>query len=549
MGDSKKKKKLPNLSDKRTTYLTLILLCLINISCVKQINLYEPDDDEEGNKSETPDVVERVEDLKIESLTLRPEENEFIYGNVDFSPNDDKTVWTATIKNYQADLSRLKVAFKAVADHITVGDVRQISGETVNDFRKEVVFRLYTIYNEYRDFTLSVTNPSDSYSGFPVLALMTEDKKPVDSKDDWVTGRVVFDPQQSEYVSYSGTMSIKGRGHNSWGQPKKPYNIKLPEKASFMGMNTNKRWSLLANASDRTLLRNRVAYHIGRLTQLPWTPDTRFVDVILNGEFVGNYLLTEQIRVGKNRVNITEAKEGMTPEQVGYLLELDRYVEENYFYTQRRQLPVNIKEPDEKLLTSAQKEYISNYMNEIETLLYGKDNIDVAYRDLIDIDTFIDWWIVIELTENRDTRLPGSCHMYKDAGKKICAGPLWDFDLTTFLGSTNSFMLYDYEVDLNDPQYTSRNLWYKKLFTDPVFKARAKERWNQYKSLFETVGDFIDDEKSTIEKSATRNWEIWTINDGSTNRDESLSWEDAVQKLKKNYNARLDWLDKQINQW
>ena len=97
MGDSKKKK-LPNLSDKRTTYLTLILLCLINISCVKQINLYEPDDDEEGNKSETPDVVERVEDLKIESLTLRPEENEFIYGNVDFSPNDDKTVWTATIR-------------------------------------------------------------------------------------------------------------------------------------------------------------------------------------------------------------------------------------------------------------------------------------------------------------------------------------------------------------------------------------------------------------------------------------------------------------------
>lgn len=547
MNDSKKK--LPGLLSSKTTCLTLILLCLINMSCVKQINLYESGDDEEGNKSETPDVVERVEDLKIESLALRPEENECIYGNVDFSPNADKTVWTAIIKNYQTDLSKLKVTFKAVADHITVGGVKQISGETANDFRKEVVFRLYTVHNEYRDFTLSVTNPSDSYSGFPVLALMTEDKKPVDSKDNWVPGRIVFDPQQSEYTSYSGSMNIKGRGHNSWGQPKKPYNIKLPEKASFMGMNANKRWSLLANASDRTLLRNRVAYHIGRLTQLPWTSDTRFVDVILNGEFVGNYLLTEQIRVGKKRVNITEAKEGMSPEQVGYLLELDRYVEENYFYTQRRQLPVNIKEPDEKLLTPAQKEYISSYMNEIETLLYGKVSIDVAYRDLIDIDTFIDWWIVIELTENRDTRLPGSCHMYKDAGKKICAGPLWDFDLTTFLGSTNSFMLYDYEVDLNDPQYANRSLWYKKLFTDPVFKARAKERWNQYKSLFETVGDFIDDEKSAIEKSATRNWEIWTINDGSTNRDESLSWEDAVQKLKKNYKTRLDWLDTQINQW
>lgn len=533
-------------------YMTLLLLCLINTACIKQVNLYQPNDEdkeEEGGGTDVPDIVERVEDLKIESLMLRPDENEFIYGNVEFTSNADKTHWTATIKNYQADLSQLKVVFKAVADHITVGNVRQVSGETPNDFRKDVTFRLYTAYDEYRDFTLSVENPTDSYSGFPVLAIMTKDQKAVDSKEDWVEGRVVLDPQQSDYTLYSGTMNIKGRGHNSWGQPKKPYNVKLSEKASLMGMNKHKRWSLLANAGDRTLMRNRVAYHLGRLTELPWTSDTRYVDVILNGEFVGNYLLTEQIRVDKNRVNITEAKEGMSPEEVGYLLEFDRYVEENYFYTKRRQLPVNIKDPDEDILTPAQKEYISDYVDQVETLLYGKDEIDTAYRDWIDIDTFIDWWIVIELTENRDTKLPGSCHMYKDAGGKLCAGPLWDFDLTTFLGSTHSFMQYDYEVDLNDPNYTNRNLWYKKLFTDPVFKARAKERWNQYKPLFDEVGNFIDEEKNYIGRSATRNWEIWTIEEKGSNLDELLTWEEAVQRLKENYFTRLNWLDKQINQW
>ena len=297
-------------------YLMLVLLCLISVSCVKQINLYQADDDEKkednnnnNNVPDDPDIVDRVEDLKIESLTLRPEENEFIYGNVDFESNSDKTEWTATIKNYQADLSQLKVVFKAVADHITVGDVKQVSGETVNDFRKEVIFRLYTTNNEYRDFKLSVVNPADSFSGFPILALMTENGQKVESKDTWVAGRVVLDPQQSDYPAFSGTMNIKGRGHNSWGQPKKPYNVKLADKTPLMGMNKHKRWSLLANASDRTLLRNRVAYHIGRLTQLPWTSDTRYVDVIMNGRFVGNYLLTEQIRVDKNRVNITEAKE------------------------------------------------------------------------------------------------------------------------------------------------------------------------------------------------------------------------------------------------
>lgn len=528
-------------------YLTLLVLCLVSISCIKQVNLYQPEDEEEEKKDPVY-VVENVEDLKIEYLMLRPDENEFIYGKVIFEPNNDKTVWTATIKNYQANLSQLKVVFKAVADHITVGNVKQVSGETPNDFRKEVVFRLYTVHNEYREFTLSVVNPSDSYSGFPVLALITEDEKAVDSKDNWVPGRMVFDPQQSDYTLQSETMNIKGRGHNSWGQPKKPYNIKLSNKVSFMGMNKHKRWSVLANAGDRTLLRNRVAYHIGRLTKLAWTPDTRYVDVILNGKFVGNYLLTEQIRVDKNRVNITEAEEGMKPEEVGYLLEFDRYVEDNYFYTKRRQLPVNIKDPDEDLLTPAQKEYIANYVDEVEALLYDKDKIDIAYRNMIDIDTFIDWWIVTELTENRDTRLPGSCHMYKDAGGKLCAGPLWDFDLTTFLGNTRSFMHYDYEVDLSAPVDANRSLWNKKLFTDPVFKARAKERWNQYKSSFETISDFIDHEKDVIKTSATRNWELWEIGQGS-NKDELLSWEDAVQRLKENYNIRLNWLDKQINQW
>lgn len=525
----------------RLWVLSCVLL-FIFCSCTHRLNKNEPNNDDSSS------LVEQVEDLKIESLMLRPEENEFIYGNVVFISNADGSEWTAKIENYQTDLSQLKVVFNVVADSVTVNGVAQESGITVNDFTHKVIFRLYTVHGEYRDFTLVLTNPSDSYSGFPVLALMTEDGKEVDSKEIWVAGRMVFDPQQSDYKSYAGSMEIKGRGHNSWGQPKKPYNIKLSEKISLMGMNKHKRWVLLANAGDRTLLRNRVAYRLGRLTQLPWTPDTRYVDVILNGMFVGNYLLAEQIRVDKNRVNITDAEPGMAPEQVGYLLEFDRYVEESYFYTQCRQLPVNVKNPDEELLTSAQKTYISDYINNLESLLYDSEKVNVAYRDLIDINTFIDWWIVVELTENRDTKLPGSCYMYKDAGGKLCAGPLWDFDLTTFLGGTHEFMQYDYEVDLKDPIYTNRNLWYKRLFSDPEFKARAKERWMQYKATFETIGAFIDTESNVIATSAIRNWEIWTIGSGS-NKDELLSWEEAVERLKINYSKRLAWLDEQIKQW
>lgn len=450
-----------------------LLMAVVLISCIDKPDTSSGKEDG-GDDGGDDTSVEKVEDLKIHSLTIRPEENEYIYAPVSFTSDASGVNWSATIENYKADLTRLKVIFEVDAVRVTVGDTEQVSGVTANDFTNEVVFRLYTVHGEYRDFTLSLNNPADSYSGFPVLALMTDGGKPVDSKENWVKGRVVFDPQQSDYALYSGEMEMKGRGHNTWGQPKKPYNVKLAQKAELMGMAKHKRWVLLANAGDRTLMRNRVAYRLGRMTQLPWTPDTRYVDVIFNGRFVGNYLLTEQIRVDKNRVNITEAERGMGPEAVGYLLEFDRYVEENYFYTQRRQLPVNIKEPDEELLTPEQKSYISDYVDRIEGMLYDADEVDMAYRDMIDVDTFIDWWIVVELTENRDTKLPGSCYMYKDVQGKLCAGPLWDFDLTTFQGSTREFMQYDYEVDLTDPAYSNRNLWYKRLFSDPVFKARKR---------------------------------------------------------------------------
>lgn len=523
--------------------LLLAAVCL-SLSCMERIPSV-------GKNPDTPDPsnrVERVEDLKFLSLQLRPADNECIYGTVTFTPNAAGTEWRATVEGYRTDLSALKVAFTAVADRVTVDDVEQVSGQTPNDFRRSVVFRLYTVRNEYREFTLSVDNPADDPTGYPLLALVTDDEKPIRSKEEWVTGRMVFDPGTSGYEAYSGPIAIKGRGHNSWGQPKKPYNIRLTRKVGLLGMNRHKRWTLLANAGDRTLLRNRVAYRIGRLTDLPWTPETRYVEVLLNGKFIGNYLLAEQIRVDRNRVDITEAAEGMEPEAVGYLLEFDRYTEGEFFRTERRDLPVNLKEPDGALLTYGQKRYIREYLDRVEELLYGGEEVDPAYRDLIDIDTFIDWWIVIELTENRDTKLPGSCYMYKDAGGKLCAGPLWDFDLTTFQGSVRSYMLYDYETDLSDPAHTSRSLWYRRLFTDPVFRARAKERWQRYKPALETVAEFIDTEKAALEASAARNWALWTIGPGS-NQDETLPWEEAVARLRKNYLARLQWLDSQIADW
>lgn len=527
----------------KTFPLFLQTLCIfVCISCIDT-----PDHKDDPAPSPEPPAKEiTYEDLEIKSLAITPETNERIYGSVAFVPELSSGEWNATITGYKTDLSKLVAAFEAVAARVAVGDVTQTSGVTSNDFRKPVVYRLYADDGRYKEFKAILTN--SGYTGNPVVGIVTEGGKDVTSRDKWLKGRLVVDKQEGDCEELSLKIEIKGRGHNSWSRAKKPYALKLSEKSSVLGMKKQKRWALLANAGDRTLLRNKTAYEIGRRTQLAWTPDSRFVEVVLNGNYLGSYQLCEQIRVDKNRVDITEmtdqdiAGEALTG---GYLLELDRYYDEvNKFRSEYRDLPVNIKEPDDDVLKPEQKAYIVDYVNKVEKLLCAGETPDPAYRELIDLGSFADWWIVVELCHNHDTRLPGSCYMYKERGGKLCAGPLWDFDLMTFIPST-SFLLMDYEVTDFSEEKGNRSLWYKRLFADPEFVATVKERWASYLPAFETIPAFIDAEAEKLETSATVNWEMWPL-DGSFNRDETLPWHDAVELMKKNYSDRLAWMNGRI---
>lgn len=496
----------------------------------------------------TPDEEVTLADLKINTLSITPENNSRIYGAIAFAA-DNQGIWRGAIEHYRADLAQLKASFDVVAAKVTVGDKEQVSGETPNDFSTSVVYRLYADDGQYKEFTVALKNGTGT--GLPIVAILTDGGAPIVSKEDWVAGRFVIDPQESDYEAFDGLMEIKGRGNNTWQLDKKPYAVKLAEKSALAGMKKHKRWVLLANAGDRTLMRNRVAYEIGRHTGLAWTPDTRFVEVILNGKYVGSYLLCEQIRLDENRVNIPEMSEDDVAGDAvtgGYLLEFDRYFDEvNKFRSQYCNLPVNIKEPDADVLVDAQRTYITDYVNHVEQLLYGGATVDKSYVDYIDINSFVDWWIVMELTGNRDGRLPGSCYMYKDRGGKLFAGPLWDFDLTTFMESYD-FLLENYEITDFRDEHGDRSLWYKRLFSDPAFRALAKERWQSYKPAFDNIGAFIDAEIAALRPSAEVNWSLWTLS-GATNQDETLSWEEAVAKMRTNYIGHLQWMDREIAKW
>lgn len=458
-----------------------------------------------------------------------------VYQDIDLKHESGKfTVASPFISNPE-----LKLSFETNGEKVYVGDVEQVSGETSNDFSEPVTYTVVSASGQRQEYVVDIT-----YSGLPVLFINTPGGATVPDKHaDWLadTEIILYKTDWSE--DFKGTTGIRGRGNSTWNYAKKPYALKLDEKTEVLGMPKHKRWVLLANWMDRTCLRNRISFAVAMKTDLAWTPHGEFVELVLNGEHLGNYYLCEHIKIDKNRVNIEEL--GDTETDSGYMMELDTYFDEvNKFYSQYYRLPYMFKDPDE--VNTSQFNFLQNYVNNMEASLY--DNSKFAAREFtnyIDEDSFVDWWLVHELTGNAEPRHPKSSYMHKDKGGKMCMGPVWDFDWETFKPNNNRLILKD--------QYSC--LYYSRLFQDSQFKKKVKERWNKHENGFREIIDYIDSEAERIRNSESMNHEMWPITldapgcQGLVNGDEGLSFDEAVARMKKAYSDKLEYMDRTLNTW
>ena len=405
---------------------------------------------------------------------------------------------------------------------VYVDGVEQISGKTMNDFSKPVT---YTVKDrvEY-SFTVQVI-----HSPLPKVFIKTQDGKNIPSKyEDWLSATVkIYNSDCTLHLE--GETGIRGRGNTTWSYPKKPYALKLKDKQEVLGMPKHKRWVLLANWMDRTLLRNAVSFNLASRSSLAYTPKGEFVELFVNDVHMGNYFLCEHIKVDKNRVNIDELDEDEV--DGGYIMELDAYFDEvNKFRSAVRNLPYMFKDPDE--VNADQFSFIQDYVNNFENALY--DNARFAereYVEYIDIQSFADWWIVMELTGIWEPNHPKSTYMHKDKGGKLTMGPVWDFDWETYMPTT---------------WYRIKDaLYYGRLFQDPEFIALVKERWAVLKPEFETLPDYISSEAERIRSSEYMNHMMWPITQ-VVNKDEGMSFDNAVEGMISSYTAKLKWMDKEI---
>lgn len=355
---------------------------------------------------------------------------------------------------------------------------------------------------------------------------------------------------------------IRGRGNSTWYVNKKPYKIKLDKKQNLLGMGQNKHWVLLANYYDVSMLRNKITYWLGRELGMEFTPKCEFVNVIMNGEYLGSYYLCEHIRLGENRVDIDDLeKDNATmhatdPATIsgGYLLSMfPSGDEEGEQIITTRDMRLLIESPSfEDYLNETQLNYIRDYVQKTEDAIYGenfRDDSGKSYKEYMDVAAAVDYYWIQEVSMNGDGFGSGSTYLYKKRNGKLYWGPLWDFDYVAW-GAT--------EFAENNVTGFLHNgsTWFAQLFRDPEFYQAVVDRWPAIKEkLLEASrdGGQIDIYSQKQYESQKHNYEIWEQYEESWGDDEEsdnsmkVTYDSEVERFKRWIRERVDWIDENLD--
>ena len=571
----------------------------------------------------------------------------------------------------------LIASFQHSGSSVSITSIDQQSGSTANDFSTILTYTTSGSDGQTTDYQVDLTRFTD----LPVVYLTTDFYAAIDSKDDYVQGESSIDGGRHFDDLAPVEMKIRGRGNSTWYlHPKKPFQMKLSDKAEFLGMPNDKKWLFLAEYSDKTMLRNKISFEMGYISNLDWTPQGRFAEVYINDEYNGTYNITQKVEESDNRVPLGDT---------GYLLELDQLErldsDDVYFESViTGKFLVNIKEPNLER-NSSEYVYIKTLINDFENAMLGSttmtsyfavsettsDNVwdvnlsqtmtlvpnseyrvsfkakssidrtmiaglglyhdpwtnvgepvslttawqtftltqtttdfgddqsrvlfdmggdqggevwidDVSvltadgvelvtngdfqsgessweggaasgsnitsypsgaegYAEYIDIDSFVDWYLISEITKNVDSMFFSSMFLNVMPGEKIKMGPLWDFDL--------SFGNVDYaDSRYAEGWWVKYHPWYERLFQDPDFVERVKVRFAYFRDNQEFILDKIDAYAQQLQWAQQENDNKWQTLGTYVWPNPVFfdTYQEEVDHMKAWYVDRMTWLDNAI---
>ena len=384
-------------------------------------------------------------------------------------------------------------------------------------------------------------------TNLPTVVVNIANGEEVIEKEKNLISNVYIISEDGKNLFAAGGTEIRGRGNASWDFPKKPYRLKFDQKQSPLGAPASaKKWTLLSNYGDKTLMRNMLAFEVSRRVGLSYTPYCHPVDLVINGEYRGCYQLCDQVEAAKGRV---DAKDG-------YLVEIDAYAySEEVWFSSNKGIPVTIKHPDEEDITQEQRKFINDYFNQMEAAVFASNYTDESegYRRYLDLDSFLKNFIVGEFAGNTDTYW--SVYMYKDAADgKLYTGPIWDYDLAfendyrTY--PINNLWDYIYASNGSVANEAVRQMVTRIVKNDPQAKARLIELWEAScnEGDLRNLNTVVDQNAAMLKEAQELNFKRWKILNQHVHMNfQALgSYDKEVETVKNYIDGRLEKFDELV---
>ncbi len=342
---------------------------------------------------------------------------------------------------------------------------------------------------------------------------------------------------------------IRGRGNSTWLEDKKPFKFRLEEAADLFAMGANEHWVLLAGAMDDSLMRNRLMGYIGDAFGLAYTSKFVPVDLVVNGEYQGSYLLGEQVRVGENRIEIDKIKKSETKEpgiSGGYLLSMSPTVKDADAgkFTLASGLSFLIETPEldeydesQQEAMKAQKDYITAYLQQVEDAVFGEGFRNAAGKsvgELMDLESAAKYWWMQAFSYNNDAFASTSTYLYKERNGKLYWGPLWDFDRSFWINGDDEYL------------NSGKMLWLDHLReNNPEYQKILRETWERLDEILkeaEAEGGVLDRYKEEIRLSWEKDYALW--HGGAPQEDEL---DQVVENIRLNIRLRREAIERVID--
>ena len=476
-----------------------------------------------------------------ETITIYPDENNLFTERV-YSVRYDHT------RPYMmpASLSKLYIEFNSDAKTIYIDGV-EYKKKSPYDFSKPVTVTACADTGTEKSYTIELKN----FTGLPIIYINTASGQEVKDKENYEDATIEIIGSESLPGLAKMDMQIHGRGNVSWTAftKKQSYTISLSSKQKVLGMPKHKKWVLISNYRDKTLLRNNVAWWISsHLPGIKYTPRFQHAELILNGRHRGVYQVVEQVRIDNDRVDINEMKPTDTEGEAitgGYLIELDRMSDDTdqwrwvLPYLQGGAHQANIKKPKIDESNQAQHDYIKDYLFKVDKLLGTSEDMEYVMETYIDMPSWAAQWLVFELSGTPEPSGPSSWYTFKDKNDdKWYCGPPWDFDYQSFVPSTaNQFRNKKYVYQPQMRKYQP-------------YREELVRQWEAVQPLLPDLINYINEQREYMRHSAEANWFIHEQNlkddERHQNGDEYIPSDMAIDRMIEYLHLKWDYVENNI---